>query len=303
MSDATRRTILVFGATGAQGGPVAQRLLTNGNRVRVLERDPGRADEWRAVGAEVVRGDLDDRASLDRATDGVDAVFLHLPQVHDDRLDRFGRNAIDAAAAAGVRHLVFNSSSIVPVERTDVPIIERKREIEDYLGSSGVPAIRLRPNSYMDNLLGSWTKPAVVGGVVAHPAGDEARLAWIAQADVAAMTVAALGRPDLAGRAFTAAGPEALRGEEIAAHFTRAFRRPVRYQVIPHDLFEQQLAGALGPDAAREIARFYRWQAARPAEASEMATTGEDAASELGVRLTTFAEWIAKQDWTVKEAA
>lgn len=303
MNRPSPRTILVYGANGAQGGPVARRLLTHGEQVRVLLRDAGQADAWRAAGADVATGDLDDLRSLERATSGVDAVFLHLPQVHDDRLNRYGRNAIDAAAGAGVRHLVFNSSSILPDEATGVPIVERKREIEAYLLASGVPSVRLRPTAYMDNLLGPWTKPAVVGGVVAHPAPPDAPLAWIAQEDMAALSVAALDRPDLSGRAFTAAGPEALRGEEVAARFAAAFERSVRYQSIPHDLFEQQLGGALGPDAAREITRLYRWEAAQPIGSTPMAATGQAVAAELGVTLTPMAAWIARQDWTVAEAA
>lgn len=303
MSQTNRQTILVYGASGAQGGPVARRLVASGARVRILARDAARAEAWRTAGAEVVTGDLDDRSSLGRASEGIDAVFLHLPQVHDDRLNRFGRNAIDAAAGAGVRLLVFNSSSIVPDEPTEVPIFERKREIEAHLLASGVPSIRLRPTAYMDNLLGPWAKPALVGGVVAHPAGPEAPLAWIAQEDMAALSVAALDRPDLVGRAFTAAGPESLRGEEVAERFSRAFGRPVRYQPIPHDVYERQLGGAMGPDAAREIVRLYRWEASKPVGATPMARSGEEVAAELGVTLTPLATWIARQDWTIRAAA
>ena len=303
MSQTNRQTILVYGASGAQGGPVARRLLASGARVRVLARDAVRAEPWWTAGVEVVTGDLDDRASLERASDGVDAVFLHLPQVHDDRLNRFGRNAIDAAAGAGVKVLVFNSSSIVPDEPTDVPIFERKREIEAHLLASGLPSIRLRPTAYMDNLLGPWAKPAVVGGVVAHPAATEARLAWIAQEDMATLSVAALDRPDLAGRVFAAAGPESLRGEEVAERFSRAFGRPVRYQPIPLDVYERQLGGAVGPDAAREIVRLYRWEASKPVGATPMARTGEEVAAELRVTLTPLATWITRQDWNLPDAA
>ena len=72
-----QRTILVIGATGQQGGAVAGHLLKDGWEVRALVRDPNK-DEARALlkqGAELVQGDLYDRASLDRAIDGMYGVF------------------------------------------------------------------------------------------------------------------------------------------------------------------------------------------------------------------------------------
>src|SRR4051794_3929282 len=73
-----RNKILVLGATGAQGGSVARALLSRGRfDVRVLTRKPDSpaAQQLRALGAEIVQGDLDDRASLQRALEGVYGVF------------------------------------------------------------------------------------------------------------------------------------------------------------------------------------------------------------------------------------
>ncbi len=162
--------ILVYGAAGMQGSAVARQLLQAGQRVRVLVRDPLKAEQWRAAGAEVVRGDYLDRASLEAAYAGVERVILHLPLQYDfDSYERYGRNAIDAAKAAGVKLLVFNSSTEVPTG-TRVKVFRVKNQVIEYLRASGVPYIILRPGFYLENLLGPGTKPAIVQhGVVAFP--------------------------------------------------------------------------------------------------------------------------------------
>jgi nucleoside-diphosphate-sugar epimerase len=77
------KPILVYGAAGTRGGPVARQLLAAGHPVRVLSRNPAQAAAWRQRGAEAVVGDLADRPSLDAANVGTDAVFFHLPVIYD----------------------------------------------------------------------------------------------------------------------------------------------------------------------------------------------------------------------------
>src|SRR5919197_6710479 len=93
-------TIAVHGATGSQGAPVAARLTAAGHTIRHLSR---------ATGA-----DLLDRASLDAAYAGADAVVLQLPLIYDERALRMGENAARAAEAAGVAQLVVNAGCVVP---------------------------------------------------------------------------------------------------------------------------------------------------------------------------------------------
>lgn len=102
-----RLTVLVYGASGVRGGAVGRRLLAAGHGVRALVREEAKAAPWRSAGAAVAFGDLGDRESLARASDGVDAVFLHLPLVYDRALAAgYLANATSAAEAAGVGRLV-----------------------------------------------------------------------------------------------------------------------------------------------------------------------------------------------------
>jgi uncharacterized protein YbjT (DUF2867 family) len=128
-----------------------------GQPVRVLVRTPHKAEPWQRAGAEVALGDYLDRERLMAAHQGVERVFLVLPLQFDFELYRaYARNAIEAAAA-GIQHLVFNTSSHV-VAGAQVNVYRVKRAMIDYLQACGVPSTILRPTFYMDNFSGwsSW---------------------------------------------------------------------------------------------------------------------------------------------------
>lgn len=106
-------TVLVTGATGKQGGNVARQLLSKGHQVRGLTRNPDSpaAVELQRLGAEIVTGNLEDRASLEQAAQGVDAIFsMSTPFESDIETEiRQGKNVADAAKTVGVPYLVYSS--------------------------------------------------------------------------------------------------------------------------------------------------------------------------------------------------
>ncbi len=292
----TDKPILVYGATGMQGSAVARQLLQAGQRVRVLVRDPLKAERWREAGAEIVNGDYLDRASLEAAHAGVEHVILHLPLQYDfDSYELYGRNAIDAAKAAGVKLLVFNSSTQVPTG-TSVKVFQVKNRVINYLRESRVPHIILRPGFYLENFLGPGTKEAIVQqGVVAFPLRTDFKASWISHNDSAALSIAALNEPELAGSVIDIGGPGALDGNDLAERFSRILGKPIQYIAITPDDFEKVLAQGLGPAVAFEIADQFRWSAAQPNAVVDMSMT----AKRLSVQLTSPDEWIKQQDWSI----
>src|SRR5438874_869162 len=119
MSD-NKGLILVFGATGQQGGSVVAALLKAGWPVRALVRDPasGKSAALREAGVEIVQGDFSDAASLRAAMNGVYGVFSVQPSspggtVTDDDEIRFGIAIADLAHECGVAHLVYSSVASV----------------------------------------------------------------------------------------------------------------------------------------------------------------------------------------------
>jgi uncharacterized protein YbjT (DUF2867 family) len=289
--------ILVYGANSAQGTPVVHRLLREGFQVRAFVRDRDKAQSLFPEDVEILTGTLEDKASLYRANEGIDRVFLVLPmELRFDVAVNQGRNAIDAASNAGVSLLVFNASTTIPESVTDVTSFEIKRNIEQYIHQSSVPQIILRPIVYMDNLAAPWSIPSIIHQrVIAYPLPLETKISWISLDDAAAFAVEALKRPELAGSTFDIGGLEALNGQEIAERFTKVLNHPFTYEQIPIDAFEQGLNQAFGEPTGTEIAKIYSWRAAHPEEAVIDVNT---ILQKLPIKLTTFAQWIRHIKWT-----
>ena len=138
--------VLVTGATGQQGGAVACHLLDTGWNIRALTRSPDKPEavKLRKAGAEIVKGDLDDRESMAGALNGTYGVFsVQQPWEHGTAKEiAQGKTLADAASSAGVEHLVF--SSVGSAHRnTGIPHFESKWEIEKYLEDSGNNVIKV----------------------------------------------------------------------------------------------------------------------------------------------------------------
>ena len=283
--------VLTYGAGGAQGAPVAHELLAQGYRVRALVRHP---DHYRALaqaGAEVIAGDLADLASVQRATQGADKVFLMLPFSGGGNPLDYARNAIQAASEAGVKLLVLNTSGQTPRAPTGFPMMDYRIHLEAMLRGSGVPNIILRPTAYMENFLGPWVLPRLhAENVVAYPVGAQRRASWIAAADLGRLAVAALSRPELAGQAFDVGGPEALTGADIARSFSAGLGRQVRYEPISPEEFGAIMGRVMGPEAEAGIVAAYRAGEAAPLDA--MVVQMQGVLDKLPVQQTTLERWV-----------
>ncbi len=292
------KKVLVYGVNGVQGGAVARRLLRAGHAVRGLVRDERGADALRGEGVEPAFGDLSDPKSLRKATESCDAVFLVLPLEYDRvKVLAWTTNAIDAAGAAGVERLVFNTSGRVPPEPTDVAAFEVKREAEAYLEESAVPHVVLRPPFYMENFEAPWVASGISdGGVVAYPIPQQVKVSWLSVDDMAALSAEALFRPELSGLALDVGGPEALDGEGVAAAFSRALGREVRYQAIPPDEFEAGLRDAVGDTAAADIAAVYRWMAENEDSRLFVSDPGE-IREQFQAEPMDLEEWASRREW------
>src|SRR6185312_15273280 len=165
----SRRPIAVVGATGLQGGAIVRALLGADAPVRALARhsDSDAARALTELGADLVAADLDDPEGLRAAFTGVDGVLAMTTPGPDRRTDRevtHGHAIADAAAAAGVPHLVY--SSVGGAERhTGVPHFDSKAEVEDYLVAQGLSTTFVRPVFFMDNFA-LFAPPIIEGGTL-----------------------------------------------------------------------------------------------------------------------------------------
>lgn len=293
--------VLSYGATGAQGQPVAEQLLAKGHEVNVILRNPERAEGLRAKGAKVFQGDLGNAESLKAAHEGVDAVFLILPFSGGGNPVEYAHNAINAAKDAGVKFVVFNVSGQTPDTPTGMPMMDYRIAVKTALQQSGIPNVILRPTAYMENLFGPWTLPRIKNNdEVAYPVSSHRPISWVAAEDVAKLVVAALERPELAGSVFNVGGPEGLTGERIAESFSKALGRKISYRAISPREFGNIMAQVMGPQAGEEITKAYEMSEAAPLEAMKIDMT--DVLSKLPVKLTTLEQWVrARKDLFASE--
>jgi uncharacterized protein YbjT (DUF2867 family) len=238
-------SVLVVGATGRQGGHVARHLLDDGVAVHAMTRNP-EGDAAQALaerGATVVAGDLDDRDSLDDAMADVDGVYLVTtwedgPEVEVER----GIRAADAAAAAGVDHLVF--SSVTGAVGSGVDVFESKGEIEAHLRTLDVPTTVVRPAYFMDNLAGE--RAALEAGTLSLPLEAGNALQMIALDDVGALVAAAFADPDrYAGETIELAGDE-LTLEGIGARLAAVCGYDLEIVHVPVDRYRAEAGDRYG---------------------------------------------------------
>ncbi|MBW4475075.1 MAG: NmrA/HSCARG family protein [Stenomitos rutilans HA7619-LM2] len=244
--------VLVLGATGNQGGAVAHCLLKNGFGVRAVARDPAKeaarslADE----GAEIIQADLNDRSSLEAAMREVYGVYVVLPffQEHQEREVKMGQTVIDAARAMDVQHLIYSAGSRSN-ERTGVPHLDSKGEIERYLRSSNVPYTILRPVAFNYSL--AAYRESILQGQLIDPRDGNSVVYQLAEDDHASFaTMALLDPQNWLWQGFNTAS-DALTIREMATVFGRVVGRTVEHVQISWEE-ERQVAGD-------EVVRLTQW--------------------------------------------
>ncbi|MGH3370080.1 MAG: SDR family oxidoreductase [Nocardioidaceae bacterium] len=211
----------VTGATGNIGGRVAALLAGRKAAMRLLVRDRSRSPSL--PGCSVAQASYGDFEAVRRALDGVATVLMVSGSESPTRLDDH-RTFVDAAAAAGVRHLVYTSFYGAAPDAT-FTLARDHFVTEEHIKASGMGWTMLRDNLYLDFL------PLMAGtdGVLRGPA-DGGRVSAVAQDDIAASAAAVLGDPAAhAGSTYDLTGPETRTLTEIADTMTDVLGRPFAF--------------------------------------------------------------------------
>ena len=231
---------LVVGASGALGSRVTRRLLAAGRRVRAATRDPERLAALPKEGAEPVRLDLLEPNGLATTLDGVANVVVAshglVPPSRSNTpaaVDGEGaRRLIDAAAAAGVRRVVFVSIADADRERTVFARV--KRATERHLEGAGVPWTVLRPSIFIENhALALLGEPLRAGRPVPFFGQGSEPLNWMSAEDVADEVVRVLEDPAAAGAVRELRGVDRMSRRDALAVLERALDRTARRQHLP----------------------------------------------------------------------
>lgn len=217
-------TLAITGATGKVGAMVAQDLRAAGLEPRLLVRDASRAPAW---AQDVAVADYGDGQAARRALAGIELLLMVSAAESESRLEEH-RTFIEAAASAGVRHVVYTTFLGASPQAT-FTLSRTHWHTEAALRESGMAFTFLRDSFYTDFLIEVSADGAITG-----PAGH-GRVATVARADVAAAAAAVLrdlaaGRTHHEGATYNLTGPQALSMAEAARIITEVTGRPTVYR-------------------------------------------------------------------------
>ncbi len=274
--------ILVTAATGTVGSQVVAELQTRGATVRAFVRDRDKARCVLGPDVELAVGDFADTGALTRAMRDVDRVFLACSNA-PGQVDHEG-SVVDAARSAGVAGVVKLSGPRADAD--SMLVFERwHAAIEQRLRASGIPAVVLRPSTYMSNLLAS--APGVARSGMLFAPADDARIAFVDPGDVAAVAATVLLDARHDGHTYRLTGPAAISYGQIAEDLSTATGRPVAYVDVSDTAARAaMLDDGLPPFAADAIIDIFRAQ-----RAGEMSQVSTDVRTLLGRDATPFAKF------------
>ena len=232
---------------------------------------------------EYVTADFDDPASLCRALEGVERVFLVTNST--ERVEEQQLRFVEIASAVGVRRVVY-LSQLHSAKDSPVRFLRYHAVVEEAIGSSGMEFTHLRPNLYMQGLLGFRASIASEGWFFA-PIGD-ARVSIVDVRDIAEVAAAVLTQTGHEGQTYDITGPEALTHAEMASQLSDALEKPIRFFDTPEQTMRELLVGFGLPEwQADGLIEDYAHY--RRGEAANVSNTVLEVTGHQGHSFSTFA--------------
>ena len=287
------KLITVFLATGKQGKSVAQALLASGYKVRALTRNPDGdgAQTLLREGCEVMKVDVDDKASLEKAIAGSYGVFAvscywamfrENRETASEREVTQGKNIGDICKKEGVKHLVYSGMEhVMEIHGKSCPHYDGKAIVEKYLDEIKVPNTSIRLSFYYENFIlsrppknedGSYTMTWPMNGA----------MDTMTPTDLGPVVVNILNNPDkYIGKKIGLCG-DRMTMAEYAAIISEVTGKKLIYNQVPMDVFAKSFPGA------EDLAIMFEFY--------ETGKCNRDAAftRTLNPNTTTFRQWAEK---------
>ena len=229
--------ILITGATGKTGSAAVQELSNRNIPFRVLIRNEDKLNQITDIGGEVVIGAIEDDAALNQAMEGVQKALVLLPNSEQQLF--LEKKVVDAALEANVQHIVKMSSMEAVPEATS-PIPKLHMQSENYIKNSGMNWTMIKPNFFMQNLLGSG-KTIVEQNKFFLPMG-EGKAGMIHTKDVGTVIAKVLSEDGHEGKNYEVTGPEILSFHDVAEIFSKVLGKKVDYINVPIDEYKKTLS-------------------------------------------------------------
>ena len=303
--------ITVVGASGRQGMAQVRQALAAGYDVRALSRheDPFAGAKIDGVERVEVRPiDLYEPESYTAAFEGSDYIFYTHPlQARADRAVLVGEVG-KAGAAAGVKRVVWNTSSWIPDKPGEAHTYAGNTAGINALWRSGAPGTVFGSVLFMDNLLTNWARPFIVNeGRYVYPHNPDLEANWISLDDVAKFMLASIERPDMEGAWVNIGGPERLVGKQVTEVLSNTFKKPIKYDPCTPEEFGDYLVEAAGDEMPPEmrkdfsagIAAFYNYNNTAPTKPFSVDMDHVyERFPELEGKLEPLQAWADRQDWS-----
>jgi uncharacterized protein YbjT (DUF2867 family) len=279
-------TILVIGATGNVGRPTVAGLLAKGAPVRALSRSEENLARL-PEGVEGVIGDLETGSGLEAACAGVDKLFLITSNGETETAR--GLNAVKAATAAGVKHIVFLSVAN-PKKEPGIPHYLAKLPIEEAIRNSGAEHTFLRPNFFMQTDM-SIIPVIKQHGVYPMPIGAIGNNR-VDTRDIADCAVRVLSEDGHAGADYFLHGPDTISGPKAAEVYAQHLGRKVVYGGDDVDAWGKPVEAFLPPWLLDSLKKMFIAQQLHGGVADAEAVVASAAA--VGHPLRTFDKFVSE---------
>lgn len=225
----------ITGITGQVGSAVAETLLSNGEAVRAVARDPSKATRWTERGCMLALADMTDAEALTRAFDGAEGVFLLVPPIFDPSPDLAEVRAVIAAVRAALVAARPERVVVLSTIGAQVPkpnLLNQLGLVERELRTLDLPVAFLRAAWFMENA--AWDiEPARDGIIQSFLQPLDRAIPMVATSDVGA-TAARLLQENWHGRhVVELQGPALISPNDLAATFASLLGRPVEAQAVP----------------------------------------------------------------------
>jgi uncharacterized protein YbjT (DUF2867 family) len=272
--------ILVIGAAGFVGVPVAKQLQADGFSVRALVRNADKARQLLGDQVEIVVGNFADKATLEKALAGVDGVNLSVPWQSEAQV---ARDVIEILAKQGrknVRVTYISGTTVLPENRW-YPMIDEKLKAEETLTKSGVAYTIFRPSWFMDALaLFVRDGRATVFGKQKQP------YHFLAVADFARAVSKSYQMEEAANKTFVINGPKAMLMQDALQQYCDVVHPGVKAATMP-TWFGNMLAAMLKSESMKDFVKMMAYF-----EKSPKVTAPNGAEKVLGASSTTLEEWL-----------
>ena len=243
--------IFVTGATGNKGGATVKNLLDKGFCVKALIRNPVNAKLHLHKNLEIIKGDLNEIASYQQHLHDCDGVFCNLVFKYGiEKEIKQGFELVNASKESNIKYFIYSSVIGCDLD-TGIPHWESKNKIENHIKASGISYTILRPSSLYENLLIPQVKSRILKGKLVLPTKKNTMQQFIGSEDIGRIVTTVFSNPEKYQAKTINLAAEQMDGEELAATFSKAMRREIKFQQLP--MFITRLV------MGRDLARMFRW--------------------------------------------